>query len=145
MRSRYNTAQRNEIVSCLAQAKGHLSAADIVSRLAEAGSSVSTATVYRQLEKLAAEGLVVKSTPEGERSACFELVDSHECHETRCYHLKCESCGKLIHLDCNEVDELCHHLLEEHGFRIDTKRTVIFGTCESCSAHGETREGAHER
>jgi Fur family ferric uptake transcriptional regulator len=101
-------------------------------RLSNAGISISPATVYRQLEHLAEEGLVVKSTPEGEKSACFELVDRASCHDDSCYHLKCESCGMLFHSDCHEVDKLKMHMSKEHGFLIDARRTVIYGLCQDC-------------
>ena len=52
MRGAYNTEQREEVVSCLAAAGGkHLTAADICRALKQNGSSVSTATVYRQLDR----------------------------------------------------------------------------------------------
>ena len=136
MRSSYKTTQRAEILECLSGAHGHMTAAAVGKYLAEHGRSVSTATIYRQLEKLVEEGAVVKATPEGERSAFFELVDKASCFDAHCYHLKCESCGKLIHLDCGEVEGLCAHMLKHHGFQVDMRRTVIFGKCKNCSEGG---------
>lgn len=142
MRSRYNTMQRSEIIACLAGSHGHMTAAAVAEHLAARGSDVSKATVYRQLEKLVEEGLVVKSNPQGQRSACFELVDKSACCEERCYHLKCEKCGSLIHLGCEEVEELCKHMLEHHGFRVDMTRTVFFGVCADCGKDSGAEHGA---
>ena len=67
------------------------------------------------------------------RSACFEYVgqDSHAPGEA-CFHLKCEKCGKLLHLHCEELDHIGGHLFEEHGFKLDPLRTVFYGVCEEC-------------
>lgn len=137
MRGAYNTEQREEVVSYLAAAGGkHLTAADICRALKQKGSSVSTATVYRQLDRLVTEGVVVRFTPEGERSACFQLVDREHCHDAHCYHLKCEKCGALIHLSCDELSETEKHLLDEHGFAVNPGRTVLYGVCRDCRRKG---------
>ena len=45
---------------------------------------------------------------------------------------KCEKCGKLIHLHCEDVVKLEQHLMDSHGFRMDPCRTVFYGICEEC-------------
>ena len=99
----------------------------------EGGSSIGTATVYRQLEKLVSEGLLNKYLVDEGSSACYEFVPEkdHLCKE-RCYHLKCESCGKLIHMECDEVESLMDHIKAHHGFNVNPKRTVFYGMCEEC-------------
>lgn len=141
MREQYNTAQRRAIIDCLLGAGGHMTASAVYAELAENGHRVSPATVYRQLEKLVDEGLAVKSRPVGEKSACFEIVDRSACMRTRCYHAKCTVCGRLIHLDCEKVDELCAHMLTDHGFRVDMSSTVLFGVCESCARRANDGKG----
>ena len=61
--------------------------------------------------------------------------DSHRGPGT-CFHCKCEKCGKLIHLHCEELQEIQSHLLGEHGFQLDPRRTVLYGLCEGCRAEG---------
>lgn len=141
MREQYNTAQRQAIIDCLSEAGSHMTASAVHAALAEGGRKVSSATVYRQLEKLVLEGAVVKSQPIGEKSACFELLDKSACVPERCYHMKCLSCGKLIHLNCEEIDFLCAHMLANHGFRIDMSSTVLFGTCEACAKERAASRG----
>lgn len=143
MREQYNTVQRQAIIDCLSDAGGHMTAAAVHAALAKAGRKVSSATVYRQLEKLVDEGIAVKSQPIGEKSACFELFDRSACAPDHCYHMKCLSCGKLIHLNCNEIDELREHMLANHGFHLDMASTVLFGTCESCAKRNSIAESGH--
>ena len=47
--------------------------------------------------------------------------------------MKCEKCGKLLHMDCSEITELNEHLKAEHGFTIDPLRTVFYGICAECA------------
>ena len=141
MREQYNTAQRQAIIDCLSEAGSHMTASAVRTALAEGGRKVSSATVYRQLEKLVLEGVVVKSQPIGEKSACFELLDKTACVPERCYHMKCLSCGKLIHLNCEEIDSLCAHMLAKHDFRLDMLSTVLFGTCEACAKERAASSG----
>jgi ABC-type Zn uptake system ZnuABC Zn-binding protein ZnuA len=49
-----------------------------------------------------------------------------------CYHCKCEKCGKLIHLQCDEVENLRKHMMEHHSFEMNPVRTVFYGICSDC-------------
>lgn len=134
MRGRYNTAQREELLRYLGECESnHMTAMDIIEHLREASARISPATVYRHLDRLVDEGILLKSTPEGERAACYELINRNLCHPERCYHLKCSTCGTLIHLDCPETEALEQHLKSTHGFTLDRGRTVMYGTCSSCA------------
>lgn len=53
------------------------------------------------------------------------------------YHVKCESCGRLVHLQCKEVSELWNHLLEKHSFKMNPQMTVIYGQCGNCISKNE--------
>lgn len=48
------------------------------------------------------------------------------------YHCKCEKCGRLIHLQCNEVESLKQYMMNRHGFEMDALRTVFYGVCSEC-------------
>ena len=49
-------------------------------------------------------------------------------------HLKCTRCGRLFHLDCDFMDELRQHLLEEHGFLLQCSGDLLHGLCQECAA-----------
>ncbi|MCQ2504206.1 MAG: transcriptional repressor [Saccharofermentans sp.] len=133
----YKTKHKEELLSYLKSIPGkHVTAGDICTSMKAGGSSIGTATVYRQLENLVSEGLINKYVLEEGMSACYEYIPEHDhlCRE-HCYHLKCESCGKLIHMECDEVEGLMTHISAHHGFCVNAKRTVFYGTCEECG-HG---------
>ena len=125
----YQTKQGRALVEYLrSQGSRHVSVQQIASGLPE---KIGTATIYRQLDKLAARGLVRKYVSDGD-PACYQYVgeDAKDCMQH--FHLKCSSCGALIHLECEEMGRLSEHILREHGFRTDPLRSVLYGTCAEC-------------
>ncbi len=133
-RSKYKTKQREILLDYLESVPGvHITAGDVCEYLKKQGANIGQSTVYRQLESLVAEGIVNKYIIDGNSPACFEYVgmDSHADPEI-CFHCKCEKCGKLIHLHCDELKEIQVHLFSEHQFKLDPLRTVFYGLCEQC-------------
>ena len=109
----------------------HFTAADIYQFFKKSGSSIGRTTVYRQLEELVSAGEVKKYVIDENTSACYEYIGGHACHPES-YHMKCERCGKLIHLECDEIAALEAHIAEHHDFRLDPLRTVFYGICREC-------------
>lgn len=133
----YKTRQREEIAEYLASIPGkHVTAGDICAHFQAQGRAVGTATVYRQLERMVSDGLVQKYNIGENSSACFAWLGEDGCAE-RCYHCKCEKCGKLIHMSCSELDHIAAHLMEDHAFRLNLRRTVFYGVCEDCAKEAE--------
>ncbi|MBQ9415428.1 MAG: transcriptional repressor [Clostridia bacterium] len=131
----YRTKQHQEIVDYLKSMKGiHLTAGEICAHFREQGGTISTATIYRQLEKLVKEGIINKYIVDENSSACFEYVGEHGKTDSgkSCFHCKCEQCGKLIHLECDELEMIQSHLMAHHDFQINPLRTVFYGLCSQC-------------
>lgn len=133
-KGRYNTKQRYELLSYLQSVAGqHIIVSDICKYFSDKGSKVGTTTIYRHLEKMVDEGIVKKYILDSTTAACFEYVEKHDkCNKNGCTHLKCTNCGKLIHLHCNDIRAIEKHIFEEHNFKIDMTRTVLYGLCEEC-------------
>ncbi len=131
----YNTKQRSELLEYLvAHPHTHITVNDICRYFRERKRNIGVATVYRHLEKMVDEGLVNKYIIDKNSPACFEYVAGDGEHETTdCFHCKCDSCGKLIHLHCEELKELRSHLESSHAFRLNPLRTVFYGRCSSCA------------
>ena len=125
----YNTKQRQTILDFLMKSNSHVTAAEIEKHLSDCGKKVGTATIYRYLNKLLAEGLVRKfSSVDG---ACYQYIGNGKCHTH--YHFVCQSCNKLIHVECSALDTLSSHFFEKHGFKVDMGKTVFCGECSQCS------------
>lgn len=129
-RNNYNTKQRDEIVEFFSKRRGKCYSAKEIIKSGEITSG--EATVYRTLSKLTESG-VLKRFTDG-NSSCYQLADSDECSSH--FHLKCEKCGKLIHLDCDFIDQIQEHIKSKHDFLVDIGKTVFYGLCCDC-AKGE--------
>lgn len=134
-RSKYRTKQREMLLGYIESRPGvHITAGDVCEYFRSQGAPIGQSTVYRQLESLVDEGVITKYVVDGTSSACYEYVgaDSHADAEV-CYHCKCEKCGRVIHLHCEEIEAITEHLLTDHSFKLDPLRTVFYGLCERCA------------
>jgi len=131
-RNNYNTKQRDEIVEFFSKHRGKCFSAKEIIKSGEIKSG--EATVYRTLSKLAESG-VLKRYTDGSAGACYQLAESADCDKH--FHLRCEKCGKLIHIDCEFMAEIKGHIEENHDFFVDLGKTVFYGLCGDC-AKGES-------
>ena len=125
----YMTRQQKAVLQCIESLNGDAGAVELAELLHARGQAIGLTTVYRQLEKLEQQGLVHKIvTDEGAR---YRFCDCRRGED--CFLIKCEQCGKLIHLNCDEINAFFEHVSEEHGFVLDPKRTVFYGICNECN------------
>ena len=130
----YNTKQSCEILNYLKDNAGsQFTSQEISDHFRAKGINIGQATIYRRLDRLTTEGLVNKYIIDEKSPACYEYIGTDHCKSGHCYHMKCETCGKLIHLNCDEINAFFAHLSEEHGFELDPRRTVFYGICSDCS------------
>ena len=127
----YKTRQRARITALLAENRAsHLSAEEIWRLLSERGDAVSRATIYRALDRLVEQGEVRRYVRGDGECACYQLADER-CSEH--YHFRCTACGRLLHVECAQLDAIAAHVREEHGFLLDGARTVFYGLCVDCA------------
>ncbi len=127
-----NTKQRQVILDCLKSlGDRHVTADELTELVHEAAPNIGRATVYRYLNQLHEEGTAKKyALPDG-AGFCWQYVDEHsECHSH--YHLKCNSCGKVTHLESELLRSLSDSLKKTDGFEIDEGDTVFYGKCAKC-------------
>ena len=125
----YMTRQQQAVLACIERfGGGCATAAELTEELHREGQSIGLTTVYRQLEKLSRQGLVHKLvTDEGAGYQYCSHADKNAC-----FLLKCEGCGAIFHMDCGHLSQLYDHLLTEHGFAINPRRTLFYGLCAKC-------------
>ncbi len=134
VKGKYRTKQREELLHYFeTRPNVHTTANEVCGYFREKQIRIGQATVYRQLEQMVDDGILNKYIIDANTPACFEYVGREEhVHDEVCFHCKCEKCGKLIHLHCDELNGIASHLDEEHHFLLDPKRTVFYGICEEC-------------
>ena len=128
----YRTRAQGELLAYLKSTPGvHHTAIELKEHFDDAGTPIGTATIYRQLERFVSDGSIQKFFIGNGESACYVFSgNTAECPAH--FHCKCEKCGRLIHLDCEELREIQTHLLEYHGFAWNAGKTVFYGLCDHC-------------
>lgn len=133
--STYQTKQFMQMLDYMKSTESHhVTAMGIRKHFQESGVKLSTATIYRHLDRMLKDGLLARYTIDGNQGYCYEFLgEKHTHHQASCFHCKCEHCGVLIHLTCKEIEALSGHLSQTHHFALDPARTVFYGLCNRCS------------
>lgn len=128
----YSTKQGKAILSYIsALGDKQITVEQIAAHFDENGTPIGITTIYRHLDKLEHSGQVRKLVIDGVPGACYQCVGT--CRSDS-FHLKCDSCGKLVNIDCGTADEFGKHILNSHEFRIDPIKTVFYGRCKACQS-----------
>ncbi len=129
----YNTESHKKILEFLMENRERsFSAEEIFSHLSKTGARKST--VFRQLAKLSENSEIKRLTSTSNRSVRYQYVDRERCGAH--LHLKCTSCGKLIHLDKETTLFFEKSIKSSKSFSIDVG-AFIPGICGKC----EVKEG----
>lgn len=127
-RAVYRTKHKEEVLSFLRSTSGqHYTAAQIREHFLKSGCPIGMATVYRILDGLVQEGILRKYTLQSSSGSCYEYPGNEE-H----FHCECIKCGSVIHLNCEELQEIQEHLQKDHSFAWDSGKTVFYGICGDC-------------
>ena len=128
MRGRRLTRQRLLIWNTLLDAQGsHLSAADVAVAVRARDAELHQATIYRTLETLVDDGLLLRTDLGADRSY-YELPSDHRHH-----HLVCTQCGTVVHVHDDTLVETLDGVKAITGFSF-TDELTLPGRCASCAA-----------
>ena len=125
------TAQRREVLACVAQSHAAAGAYEIIDRMATHGARPAPITVYRALDFLLAHGLVHKIESLNAYVAC-----SHSHDGTPAALLICELCGAVSELDVPEGFAALARSAREQGFTPSNTVVEMSGHCGHCAAEG---------
>lgn len=129
MSGTYQTKQKKLITEYLKDNPDRSFSARELHELCQNGRpSVGLATVYRQLAGLVEERRVKKIITDAGESIRFQYADA----EADTFYLKCDRCGKVIPAHCVLLERTKAHLSAEHGFEIDSARSLLYGRCSVC-------------
>lgn len=125
----YKTKRKEEIFKYfLSHKEQSLSLKEVCEALTKDGEGESS--VYRIVAALCRDGVIRKITDPGSRHCKYQFVGGGACSNH--LHLKCNSCGKLIHLDHEKSRELKESILTLGGFKLDGA-SFLFGECITCA------------
>ena len=124
-----STVQRDLIVQEFFNAKGHLSAEELHSKIRKEHSSIGLATVYRTLKILCMAGLAHERRFK-DGFTRYELSGSENSHHD---HIVCVSCDRVEEFENDEIEQLQKKVAQSHKFTMLDHRLEIYGLCESCA------------
>ena len=137
--SGYATNSRRKILDFLkSNSDRTVTAADIDQYLKRNGDAVNITTIYRYLDKLLAEHVIIKYADAGSERAVYQYSGEMG-HCVQHLHLKCVKCGRILHLDCGFMDEFRNHLKEDHKFRLLCEGDLLHGICGDCEKKMEDK------
>lgn len=141
----YSTQKREKIKEFLMDNRNRtVTIQDIMFYLQQEQVEVNITTVYRYLERLAEDGVVLKTVNGKREQASFQYVgDNKECHNH--LHMKCSVCGLVFHLDCGFMVQIRDHIMEKHGFDINCEDSYLSGVCVSCRAGAAAEMQKHSQ
>ncbi len=117
--------QREVILNTLKSNVVHPTAEYLYSVLKETEPNISLATLYRNLNQLAENG-IIKKIDGLDTSSHFD----HNTHEH--YHFICEKCGRVFDVSSDIAPNLVKKTEDETGFLINKYDIVFSGTCKDC-------------
>ena len=123
MRSNYQTKQKELLLNIIKNMNREFSIRELYKL-----SGVGLTTIYRFIEKLECDGVIKKIVINN--NIYYQYLD--KCLLDNHFYLKCSSCGKMIHVDCDCINKLVLHIFDIHGFKMNKNNIIIPGKCMDC-------------
>ena len=124
------TPQRVMILSAIASGSGHMTAEDIHERVKKTYPFIDIATVYRTIQLLKRQRLLVEIDL-GSGAYQYELT-----RDQRHHHIVCRECGTTLDIDHHRFMEPVRVALrKEYEFEADLDHFAIFGICRQCRSN----------
>jgi len=130
------TPQRLAVMGALRSRRDHPSADHIYQEVRRQHPAISFNTVYKTLEILCQQGMVIKVNP-------LHAVARYDGETGQHAHLICRQCHHIIDLDWEgpEVPTLPAEALQ--GFRIEHPSLTFWGLCPRCQPREPHEEDEH--
>ena len=137
-RGRRLTRQRALIWAALtAEPDAHVSALEVAAHVQAELPGVNLSTIYRTLDLLVSEGLVLR-TELGAGQVVYEPAHDHLHH-----HVVCRSCGAVAHVHDEVLGDLSARVDAACGFALGGEEITLFAHCPACRYRGrEAGKGA---
>ena len=126
MKEVYKTKQKDIILNIIKQQKNSFTIKDIYKELK---GKVGLTTIYRLIDKLVEENKLNK-TISSDNTTYYQYLE--ECTEENHFYLKCDKCGNMTHIDCDCIEELTSHIVQNHKFKPNKDHIIIDGICSKC-------------
>ena len=119
-----HSKQREAILAELCSRKDHPTAEDLYLTLKAEMPNLSLGTVYRNLNMLASDGVILKIS--------FEGADRYDGNKELHYHFQCLECGCVTDVDMPPFNDINLKAQAYAKGRIDTHELIFSGVCDKC-------------
>ena len=121
--------QRKIILAELEKLTSHPSADELYGIVRQKLPNISLGTVYRNLNQLADDGIIVKLGQAGQQKRFDANTNKH-------YHFSCQDCGKIYDLPIpaiKQIEQAIQHITEHavHDYELG-----FYGKCSFCKNKG---------
>ncbi|TLS69141.1 transcriptional repressor [Mariprofundus erugo] len=123
------TSQRQALLDFINASNRHWDADELARALADAGTPMGIATVYRGLAALESAGLLDSIQLADKKR--YERADKAH-HD----HMICTDCGAIEEFAHPTIESLQLSVAADRGFTVSGHQLVIFGLCRGCSNQG---------
>ncbi|UCE33343.1 MAG: transcriptional repressor [Deltaproteobacteria bacterium] len=119
------THQRQVILDEIRKVTTHPTADEVYELVRKRLPRISLGTVYRNLEILAARGLIKRIGPASQQMRFDGVTEDH-------YHLRCVSCGRVEDAPIISVGDLEDAVRNQSDYSITGHRLEFLGICPEC-------------
>lgn len=128
----YNTERKQMILEYLKSCDDKTVTVDeIFQYLISNDKAVNITTIYRYLDRLVAENKVMVFASDDRKKSSYKYIgEDFECNEH--LHLQCTDCGKVIHFNCEFMNEIVKHISKQHDFDLKCSNSILYGKCKDC-------------
>ncbi len=120
-----NTIQRDIVLSAVNALRNHPTAEEIYDYIHSSHSTVSRATVYRNLAYLSEIGAVLHvEVP--------NAADIYDFNIAPHYHIRCAECGRVFDIEYPYISDIEKDISEKTGFCVISHELIFTGLCPQC-------------
>lgn len=119
------TTQRQIILEELSKVKTHPTASELYDMVRKRLPRIGLGTVYRNLELMAENGMVLKLEVGGTQKRFDATTDTH-------YHIRCSGCGKVDDIDTPVMDDLVREAANATSYEVLGHHIEFSGMCPAC-------------
>jgi len=127
------TTQRQIILEELAKVKTHPTASELYNMVRKRLPRIGLGTVYRNLELMAENGMILKLEVGGTQKRFDATTDTH-------YHIRCSNCGKVDDIDTPVLEELVKEAAASSSYQVLGHHVEFSGICPSCQKDTKSKQ-----
>jgi Fur family ferric uptake transcriptional regulator len=121
------TEPRRTVASAIEARAGHFTAASILADARGRQPGIGRATVFRALDLFQDIGVVERiDLPSGVHAYVTCQPELHH------HHVVCSRCGRTAEIDDRGIRAISRKIAKRTGYRIESHRMELFGTCPTC-------------